>query len=140
MKYVGMTLLVYSFLIFNSCISGRELKPEVSNALFKRLGKDQTNIDFINKLSFDSEFNIYTYRNFYNGSGVALGDINNVGLIDIYISANQLSNKLYLNKGNFHFEYITEKAGVAGIRAWSTGVSLADVNADGCLDIYACIL
>src|SRR5258706_11372391 len=138
MKYVGMTLLVYSFLILNSCISGRELKPEVSNALFKRLGKDQTNIDFVNKLEFDSKFNIYTYRNFYNGGGVALGDINNDGLIDIYFSANQGPNKLYLNKGNFVFEDVTEKAGVAGTRAWSTGVSMADVNGDGWLDIYVC--
>jgi hypothetical protein len=113
-------------------------KTENNDHLFSKLSAAQTNIYFVNRLKFDSYFNIYTYRNFYNGGGVALGDINNDGLIDIYFSANQLPNKLYLNKGNFIFEDITEKAGVAGAKAWSTGVSMADVNADGLLDIYVC--
>ncbi len=106
--------------------------------LFTEISSDHSGINFANKLSFDQEFNIYTYRNFYNGGGVALGDINNDGLIDIYLTANQAPNKLYLNKGNFVFEDITDKAGVAGTKAWSTGVSMADVNGDGWLDIYVC--
>ncbi len=106
--------------------------------LFTELSSVQTGIDFANNLSFDQKFNIYTYRNFYNGGGVALGDINNDGLIDIYFTANQGANKLYLNKGNFTFEDLTEKAGVSGTKAWSTGVSMADVNGDGWLDIYVC--
>ncbi|MBS1507111.1 MAG: VCBS repeat-containing protein [Bacteroidetes bacterium] len=120
-----------------SCSSDKSIERE-GNYLFTKLSAGQTNIDFVNRLQFDSYFNIYTYRNFYNGGGVALGDINNDGLIDIYFSANQLPNKLYLNKGNFTFEDITEKAGVAGNKAWSTGVSMADVNGDGWLDIYVC--
>ncbi len=108
------------------------------NTLFTELSSDHTGIDFANNLAFDQKFNIYTYRNFYNGGGVALGDINNDGLIDIYLTANQGANKLYLNKGNFTFEDITEKAGVSGTKAWSTGVSMADVNGDGWLDIYVC--
>ena len=112
----------------------QEKKPK----LFTLLPSDSTGIDFKNTLLFNQEFNIYTYRNFYNGGGVGLGDVNNDGLIDIYFTANQGPNKLYLNKGNFRFEDITDKAGVAGTKAWSTGVSLADVNGDGWLDIYVC--
>ena len=107
-------------------------------SLFSKIPSDHSNILFRNDLVYDAKFNIYTYRNFYNGGGVALGDINNDGLIDIYLSANQGPNKLYINKGNFVFEDITDKAGVAGTRAWSTGVSMADVNGDGWLDIYVC--
>lgn len=107
-------------------------------ALFQKISSDSTGVSFTNKLEFSQEFNIYTYRNFYNGGGVGLGDINNDGLIDIYFNGNQLPNKLYLNKGNFKFEDITEKAGVAGTKSWSTGVSMADVNGDGWLDIYVC--
>ncbi|NBU35670.1 MAG: hypothetical protein EBS35_03730 [Bacteroidetes bacterium] len=108
------------------------------NPLFKEITPQESGIRFENKLSFDAKFNIYTYRNYYNGGGVGLGDVNNDGLIDIYMTANMLPNKLFLNKGNFKFEDITAAANVAGTKAWSTGVSLADVNGDGLLDIYVC--
>ena len=106
--------------------------------LFETLPQDSTNINFINKLAYDDQFNVFTYRNFYNGGGVALGDINNDGLVDIFFTANMLPNKFYLNKGNFKFEDITEKAGILKKAKWSTGVSMADVNGDGLLDIYVC--
>lgn len=109
-----------------------------NDSLFVTLPSSSTGIDFENTLTYDEEFNIYTYRNFYNGGGVALGDVNKDGLIDIYFTSNQETNRLYLNKGNFRFEDITEKAGVGGTHMWSTGVSMADVNADGWLDIYVC--
>lgn len=109
-----------------------------NQTLFQRLSPEETGIDFRNDLKFDKEFNIFTYRNFYNGGGVGAGDINNDGLVDLYFTSNQGQNKLYLNKGNFRFEDITSKAGVAGKRAWSTGVAMADINGDGLLDIYVC--
>lgn len=101
-----------------------------------------THADFVNHLDYETQlktkFNIYTYRNFYNGGGVALGDVNNDGLLDIFMTANMGTNALYLNKGNFEFEDISEKAGVKGKGNWSTGVSFADVNGDGFTDIYVC--
>src|SRR5450432_243207 len=107
-------------------------------ALFTLLSPAETGIDFANNLHYSEEFNMYTFRNFYNGGGVGIGDINNYGLPDIFLCSNQGSNKLYLNKGNFQFEDITEKAGVGSDGVWSTGVSFADVNGDGLLDIYVC--
>src|SRR5579859_397828 len=121
----------------SACEKGQTSERSRSH-LFAKVSPDSSHVTFSNDLTYDSKFNIYTYRNFYNGGGVALGDVNNDGLIDLYFSANQGPNKLYINKGNFVFEDVTEKAGVAGKRAWSTGVSMADVNGDGWLDIYVC--
>ncbi|MEO1654352.1 MAG: CRTAC1 family protein, partial [Bacteroidota bacterium] len=81
---------------------------------------------------------MFRYRNYYNGGGVAIGDINNDGLPDIFLTANTQKNKLYLNQGNLTFKDISAEAGIEGKKAWSTGVSLADVNGDGWLDIYVC--
>ena len=121
-------------------IASSSCKTEHSNSnhkpLFTLLDKKQTHINFANKLEYTEEFNTYTYRNFYNGAGVGIGDFNNDGLPDIYFCGNQVGNKLYINKGNFVFEDVTEHAGVACAGSWSTGVSIADVNGDGWPDIY----
>ena len=123
-------------ILANSCKSGSSVLSETP--LFTILDSKQTHIDFINKVEYSEEFNTYTYRNFYNGAGVGLGDFNNDGFQDIYFCSNQTGNKLYLNRGNFVFEDITEKAGVSCSGSWSTGVSVADVNGDGLSDIYVC--
>jgi len=104
--------------------------------LFQLLSPEKTNIHFQNNLIFEKDFNIYRYRNFYNGGGVATGDISGDGLPDIYFVNNMGKNHLYHNKGNFKFEDITDQAGVGGSQKWSTGVSLVDINSDGLLDIY----
>lgn len=113
-------------------------KEESVTTLFTQMDNASIGIEFENNLSYDKDFNVFNYRNFYNGGGVALGDINGDGMIDVYFTSNQNSNKLYLNKGNMRFEDITEHAGVQGGQAWSTGVAMADVNNDGLLDIYVC--
>jgi hypothetical protein len=95
-------------------------------------------ISFTNNVSNTADFNIFSYRNFYNGGGVAIGDINNDGLADVFFTANMGSNKLFLNKGNFRFDDISEKAGFIKKDDWSTGVTMVDINADGWLDIYVC--
>ena len=95
-------------------------------------------MNFSNNITYSETFNPYTFRNFFNGGGVAIGDINNDQLPDLFFCSNQQSNKLYLNKGNWQFEDITESAGLATHGIWSTGVTMADVNGDGWLDIYVC--
>lgn len=106
--------------------------------LFTAVDPKDSKLDFVNELKETDEFGILYYLYFYNGGGVAVGDINNDGLPDIYFTGNQVPNKLFLNKGNMEFEDITEKAGVAGASDWNTGVTMADVNGDGLLDIYVC--
>ncbi|NUO02212.1 MAG: VCBS repeat-containing protein [Saprospiraceae bacterium] len=134
-------LFVFLLLTGLLAVSCKEKKGSLvppKDALFTELPPEITGIDFLNQLQHTEEFNAYTYRNFYNGAGVGVGDINNDGLADIYFCGNQADNKLYLNKGNFQFEDITEKAGVACKGVWSSGVSIADVNGDGLLDLYVC--
>ncbi len=122
---------VFPAILFSACESR-------TSTLFSSLPAEQTGINFENKISDIDTFNILDYLYYYNGGGVAIGDINNDGLPDIYFTSNQGSNKLYLNKGNFQFEDITDKAGVQGKGNWKTGVTIADVNGDGLLDIYVC--
>jgi len=133
------THFIFVLLLAFSCKDmNEEIIANVDSPQFKLLSTETTGINFINDLVSTDDFNVYKYRNFYNGGGVALGDINNDGLQDIYLTSNLNENKLYLNKGDFKFEDISEKANVAGTKAWSTGVSMVDINADGYLDIYVC--
>src|SRR5258706_1191587 len=130
-KKTNIFYLIISSLFLISC-----QKPKT---LFINLSSSKTNIKFENKVENKHLFNILYYLYFYNGGGVAIGDINNDGLPYIYFTSNSKGhNKLYLNKGNFEFEDITSKAGVAGTSDWCTGVTMADVNGDGLLDIYVC--
>ncbi|MGL4385269.1 MAG: FG-GAP repeat domain-containing protein, partial [Flavobacterium sp.] len=106
--------------------------------LFDKLDPTESNITFKNELIESKNISILDYLYYYNGGGVALGDINNDGLVDVYFTSNQGKNKLYLNKGNNKFEDISAKAGVEGQSDWSAGTVMADVNGDGYLDIYVC--
>ena len=105
-------------------------------ALFELVSN--SGINFINTVKDNDSINIINYRNFYNGGGVAIGDLNNDGLPDVFFTANQGSNKLYLNKGNMKFEDISAKAGFRDKQQYSTGVVMVDINNDGWLDIYVC--
>lgn len=133
------TMKPYLFLCWIAFGSLLACQPDTGEtALFTRVDNERAGIDFINVVEHTPDFNMYTYRNFYNGAGVGIGDINNDGLADLFFCGNLKDNKLYLNKGDFKFEDITEQAGVASANVWTTGVSFADVNGDGWLDIYVC--
>jgi len=127
---------IVQFLFVGFILTGvSSCKSKKADTLFEEV---KTNIQFTNTLTESDAFNVFKYRNFYNGGGVATGDLNNDGLPEVFFTANQGSNKLYLNKGNFEFEDITQKAGIIYDGEWSTGVVFVDINADGWLDIYVC--
>jgi len=125
-------IIILMMLIFFGCSNEKDIP------LFRSISSSESGIHFSNDLVFDQEFNIFKYRNFYNGGGVAIADFNNDSLSDIYLISNMSSNRLYQNNGNLNFTDITKTAGVAGTRAWSTGVSVVDIDGDGWLDIYVC--
>jgi hypothetical protein len=135
MKVLFLALLI---LVPINIFNYNPFKETRDNPVFESLPARKTGIRFQNTLSEGQGNNILTYEYFYNGGGVAVGDINNDGLDDIYFTGNMVPNKLYLNEGDFNFKDITKTAGVEGRKAWTTGVTMADVNGDGWLDIYVC--
>ncbi len=120
------------------CQPEESTAPEGSKAKIQYLGPEQTGIDFVNQLAEGPKRNIIEYLYYYNGGGVAVGDINNDGLEDLFFTANEQPDKLYLNKGGLQFEDITGQAGILPDDAWSTGAVFADFNNDGYLDLYVC--
>ncbi|MEO8173809.1 MAG: FG-GAP and VCBS repeat-containing protein, partial [Sediminibacterium sp.] len=129
-KYFIRFAPVILSIFFFSC------KNEKQSTLFEL--KENTGINFRNDVADGKQENSFLFRNFYNGGGVAVGDINNDGLPDILFTSNMGENKMYLNKGNFQFDDITAKTGFKQDSMWSTGVVFADINNDGWLDIYVC--
>ncbi len=134
MNYFRYYLLIIIILIqIVACKSKDE-----QYSLFQVLNHDSTGIHFSNQLKPTAAFNLFSYMYYYNGAGVGAGDFNNDGLTDLFFAANQGGNALYLNKGKMHFEDITQLAHITNDSAWSTGVSVVDINNDGKLDIYIC--
>jgi hypothetical protein len=134
---VMVRLIIITILLFNATT----VTSFAQTPLFELLAPKQTNISFVNRISESENLNVLAYEYFYNGGGVAVGDINNDGLEDIFLVSNMGENKLYLNTGNLQFKDVTKEAAkeLAGRPGgWKTGVAMADVNGDGWLDIYVC--
>ncbi len=131
-------ILILAVLSTNSCTKNAPPILSESDKHFSLISSNHTGITFSNTLIETKDENHLINENFVNGAGVAIGDINNDGLPDIYFSGNQVKDKLYLNKGHLTFEDISLKSGINNINSWSTGVTFADVNADGYQDIYVC--
>lgn len=143
-KYICTVLIVIALAFLGSCKdkgkkgdndSAEDTKTK--KTLFTHLTSEETGMKFINKVNEKDSINVLNFLNYYNGSGVAMGDIDNDGLIDVFLTANTSGCKLFRNKGNFQFEDITEKAGIK-TSGWSTGAVMGDINNDGFMDIYLC--
>ncbi|MCC5940610.1 MAG: CRTAC1 family protein, partial [Balneolaceae bacterium] len=125
-----------TFLLTVAVLIGCQKRDADNASLFEKIDPNLAGITFNNELVPTEEFNMYIFRNFYNGGGVAIGDVTGNGLPDIFLTGNMVSNRLYENVGDFQFEDITDQAGLNSEGYWSTGASMADVNGNGLLDIF----
>lgn len=133
MKVNGCIFFALCFMLALAGCSGND---EPKDVLFDVLSSEKTGLKFNNRLNSTDSFNLFKYMYFYNGAGVGVGDFNNDGLVDIFFSSNQGQNSLYINQGKFQFKDVTGQAKIPSDKAWSTGVSVVDINNDGLLDIY----
>lgn len=134
-KALSLCLFLY---IFFSCQTPPDTAVDENNPLFSMVSPEQSGIQFSNDLKEDERQNFLTYPYYYNGGGIAVGDLNGDQLPDLYFTGNMVGDRLYLNKGDFTFEDVSRKAGILQQNLWTTGVSFVDVNNDGMLDIYVC--
>src|ERR1700733_2693433 len=130
MKIQAAFVFIFSYFLILSC---NKNKPR-----FQLVSSDHSNIHFNNHIVENDTINPFDLPNMYNGGGVGIGDFNNDGLLDIYFTGNQVPCRLYLNKGDFKFEDVTDIANVNGSNRWCRGVAVVDINNDGLLDIYVC--
>src|SRR5438045_2060263 len=128
-----LSLCLVSLFASEGCIRGRKERP-----IFKLVTPGESGVTFTNTITTTDSLNLQTDVYVYNGAGVAVGDIDNDGLPDIFFAGNMVSSRLYRNKGHFRFDDITERAGVKTNR-WATGVTMVDINNDGLLDIYVSV-
>ncbi len=126
------------FFVFSTLFLLFSCTQRDTHKMFTLLSPTETGVKFKNIIKETEEFNVFEYGYLYNGGGVAVGDLNNDGLPDIYFTGNMVGSRLYINEGDWHFKEIAEEAGVFAEGLWNTGVTMADVNADGLLDIYVC--
>ena len=136
----NLFILLVACFFWSMCNNPTHRQESVSSAAIQMtlMSSGATGIDFANMVPYNDTFNCYTFRNFYNGGGVGVGDINNDGLLDVFYCGNMSPNRLYLNLGNWKFKDITESCGMGLSKTWTAGVAFADVNGDGWLDIYIC--
>ena len=130
-------VVAFSILLLLNC--SNKTDHVASNKIFYDLDLSKTGIKFKNQLTENDSLNYFTFPYMFQGGAVSVGDINNDGLVDLYFTGNQVSNKLFLNKGNLQFEDVTAAAGVSGDNRWYTGVTMGDINGDGYLDIYCSV-
>src|SRR5690606_28870921 len=139
MRISKIKILLMLLAVIYSCQNEvLQKKQTTASTLFTLIPNEQTNVHFFNTVKEDINFHALNYPYVYNGGGVAIGDVDNDGFDDIYLTSNQGASKLYMNQGDFKFEDVTDKAKVGAEGGWTTGVSMIDINNDGWLDIYVC--
>src|SRR5215213_255410 len=138
--FASFSFIILLTAIFFGCSDKKtETKTSAESVVFKKIPSSQSGITFNNLVDENYQRNYFdSFAYVYNGAGIAIGDINNDGLQDIYFTGNEVPNKLYLNQGGMKFKDITESAGVDGGSGWDNGVTMVDINNDGLLDIYVC--